>query len=621
MIGIKMKKYLILTLYFFLFATNAFSATHYVAQTAAGTEDGSSYENRMDVVDHNADTYEFSAGDVIYLVDHIWSRVIIPINGTSENRITYRGDYLGHAGLLTANSSYGTIRGEYKNYITIDNLEIKEGNNGIVFINGCTNITVTNCKIYNMSNKGIMTISDTDPKTRNSDIIIGGSAGNGNEVYNIGTDTGGVDITFGTTDGFIASYNKCYGGEADTGIDGIGASISTDGLIEYNELYDHVDATGPEYGEDGIDLKGSEDIIIQYNHIYGNRANGINVNHHYGTNCSNITIRHNSVHDHKMNIRVANVDNNVYVYSNLVYSSNTSYGIGVTTDGNNVQVYGNTIVNCHGDGTSFQLAFGQGTNYIAKNNIFYSDTHNDLVYVANSSNTVMDNNRYYYTGGAARLSWNGSYMSLAEVQVTGQETNGTEGDPGLTNIGIDDLTLASGSACIDNGEDLGATYDDALCPATTDFSTFSPTVNLLDQDLFGAGWEIGAYVFAMHISDASPAQGNTGVSITTDLNWTNPTGTTNIDLLFDKKSEHDPPTTVELNDQNVETWDCGTLDYSIEYAWRIDVNHAGGTETGVVYYFTTTAQANPPTPAGAIIRYQESGVEGLYHKLGIKIGK
>jgi len=102
------------------------------------------------------------------------------------------------------------------------------------------------------------------------------------------------------------------------------------------------------------------------------------------------------------------------------------------------------------------------------------------------------------------------------------------------------------------------------------------------------GWDLAVY-------GVSPGQGDTEVSIIVDLIWTNPGSANHIDLLFDKKADHDPPTTKELDDQNVETWDCGTLVVGTEYAFRIDVNHDGGTETGTVYYFTTAG--GPPAPS------------------------
>jgi len=480
----KVKKVLVLAIVAGMLLAGAVSvdgSVYYVAQSSAGSGDGSSYDNRMNVADHDGST--FSPGDVIYLVDTISSRLTIPSSGIEGegNRIVYRGDYPGHPGILTCNTSYGTIRGIEKDYIVIDGLEIKNGRIAIAFLNGCDYITIKNCVIHDMTSKGIHFSANIAPIVRNSNVVIGGAEGEGNEVYNVGVDTGGVDIGLAHIDNFVASYNKCYGGETDTGIDGITLNYSDGGVIEYNELYDHIKSdyapTG-EYGEDGLDLKGSSNIHIRYNHIYGNRAGGLAVNNSdwMSANCSNIYIYHNLFHDQGVNIVVSDLDENCYIWSNLIYNSTKSHGISCTTTGANMHIYNNTLINNHGnDGTRFAIFTGNGSDYYIKNNIFYSDTHNDLIFKSSSAiNANFDNNRYYYTGGAARLYWDGAYRSLAQVQALGQEANGSEGLPGFSDVSNDDYTLAVSSACIDAGSDLGVDYALGLDPANTDFTTSPP---------------------------------------------------------------------------------------------------------------------------------------------------
>ena len=67
--------------------------TFYVAQTSAGTGDGTSYDNRMSVLSHNAGA--FSPDDVIYVSGTITSTIIPPSSGTSGHPITYDGYYAG----------------------------------------------------------------------------------------------------------------------------------------------------------------------------------------------------------------------------------------------------------------------------------------------------------------------------------------------------------------------------------------------------------------------------------------------------------------------------------------------------------------------------------------------
>lgn len=478
--------------------------TYYVAQTAAGTEDGSSYANRMSVASHNADT--FNAGDVIYLCDTISSQVVIPSSGSTGdgNRITYRGDYASHAAIMTANTSGGSLRATYKDYLIIDGLEIKDGILGIGMINNIDYVTIKNCTIHDMISKGILISEDQDPDQRNSNIIIGGASGDGNEIYNCGIDTGGVDVILSMSDAVIISHNKCYGGNTDTGIEGIHALGCDDVVIEYNDVYDHIKSdTSPstDRGEDGINSKWSTNIIIRYNHVHNNRVAGIAAVDQYGDASSNVWIYGNYVHDHRVGINIPDLENNIYIYNNLIVNTTLGHGISSTAVGSNFYFYGNTIINCHGDGTDYGIFISGGSNYIIKNNIIYSDTHNDMIYRGTCTNATFDNNRYYYTGGAARYYWDGTFYSLAGLQglSPAQETNGSEGNPQFTNVGSDIYTLLSSSPCINEGVNLGSSYDDALDPDNTDFTASPPVVATVLQGDHGTGWEMGAYAYLGHV--------------------------------------------------------------------------------------------------------------------------
>lgn len=480
-------------------------ATHYVAQTAAGDEDGSTYADRMDVVDHNADTFGFAASDDIYLCDAITSQVIIPVSGATGdgNRITYKGDLSGHEGLLTAWSSSGALYGTEKNYIIIDGIEVKNGKNGISFLNSCSNITVKKCLVHDMDTDGAhgITVLSNAAEYINSNVIIGGANGDGNEVYNIGTGTGASDIAVSRASNFLISHNECYGGEVDTGIDGVTVLISDNGIIEYNELYDHQDATGPDYGEGGCGLKGVSNTIVQYNHIYNNRAAGVLFNQQYvgsGALCSNITVRYNYIHHNSTNIRAAYLDDSTWIYGNIIADSTDFHGVQFTPTGSHAWIYNNIFVNNHGStNDKYQLFIGSGNNYYVFNNIFYSDSYERLVW-KNSAASVYEfnNNQYYYTGGDAKFYWHESLIDLDTLQSTyGQEADGQEGDPKFTNVASDIFTLLSTSPCINQGADLGSSYDDALDPDNTDFTTFPPTVETLLQGDHGTAWEMGAYVY------------------------------------------------------------------------------------------------------------------------------
>ncbi|MGA2092466.1 MAG: CotH kinase family protein, partial [Sedimentisphaerales bacterium] len=79
-----------------------------------------------------------------------------------------------------------------------------------------------------------------------------------------------------------------------------------------------------------------------------------------------------------------------------------------------------------------------------------------------------------------------------------------------------------------------------------------------------------------------PANGATGLSVTTDLSWTAGSGATSHDVYFDTVN---PPSFV-LN-QTGTTYDTGTMANGTTYYWRIDEKNPGGTTTGDVWSFTT----------------------------------
>ncbi|MBW2570252.1 MAG: right-handed parallel beta-helix repeat-containing protein [Deltaproteobacteria bacterium] len=317
--------------------------------------------------------------------------------------------------------------------------------------------------------------------------------------YDCGIDTGGHDIGLSNTDNLTVSYNQCYGGGTETGIDGITLNYCDVGVIEYNRIYDHIKSDGTQFGEDAIDTKGSSNIHIRYNVIYGNRAGGIKVNNSDAmkANSSNIHIYHNRIYGNGTNIVVSDVDENVYIWSNVIYGSTGGHGICCTQTGSNIHIYNNTLINNHGaDGDKWAIVLTTGSDYYIKNNIFYSDTHNDLISKGSAATNVnLDYNHYCYTGGAAIVSWNGAKGTLTKLKAFGQEANGQEGDPLFTNVGGHDYTLQVGSPCKDTGTDsLKAIYADGLDPGETEWSTTPCTIKTTNQGVYGS-WEKGAYIY------------------------------------------------------------------------------------------------------------------------------
>jgi len=256
----------------------------------------SSDSNAMSVNDHNSGS--FSPGDTIYLCDTITSEVQVPSSGSAGNVITYRGDYAGHPGKISRQQEVDVsgIFIDGKSYITIHDLEIENCNVGIYSRESAHHITIKRCKIHDMLNQGIyfgyLATEYGGTGIGCNNVIVGGSQGDGNDIYNIGCGTAGTDVMILSTHDFVISYNHLYatpemaqGLLTDRGIDGIvleGGSYN--GLIEYNEINghndDYWDDPRPGYdedwnkglGEDGIDIKeDNHDVVVRYNHIYDHK--------------------------------------------------------------------------------------------------------------------------------------------------------------------------------------------------------------------------------------------------------------------------------------------------------------------------------------------------------------
>lgn len=505
----------------------AWGATYYVAESAAGSGDGSSYANRMSVAMHNVSS--FDAGDTVYLCDTITSQVVVLSSGSFGAVITYRGDYAGHGGMINTNNE-SAIKITGKNYVSVTDLEITALWDGIVVYGGCDNVSVKRCIIHDTISHGV-NVTDTELGANPcSNIVIGGSADDANQMYDLGCGTAGADINICWVNGFTVSYNHLYatksaGLPTDRGIDGIHMIGSTNGLIEYNTIHDHNDnyfddPIGGEdehwrkgCGEDGIDIKeGTHDVVIRCNHIY---------NHKYQTGVTvqsgsyDISIFGNSLHDNKWaGVMVKDSSSkdfytkDVHIWANLIYD-NLQCGILIhhhRVPVVNVGVYNNVIAT-NGDPT---YTFGNtsltglkicgGSMHLVKNNIFYKNRPHETdyrqAYLPVAGSTTLDCNMYYWPGhpGKEIFRWGGSNITLDKLKDLGQEANGSEGDPGFTDAASHIYTLTSLSANRNTGVDLGSAYRKALDPISIDWSTIPPSAVSISQPECSRS-EKGAYVY------------------------------------------------------------------------------------------------------------------------------
>lgn len=501
-----------------------YTEMHFVTENGGDPQDGRTLETAWSVGDFNSlgnwDTTvaadgHIGPGDLVRFSGTITTQIVVQGSGVDGEYITLNGE----DSVLTGQHSDGQINIEdNKDYIIVDGFECDgTGNNGTIgiqIVNDCDYIHIVNCEIHDITSEngrkctGIY--ANAQPRSRrNSNITVGGNPESGNLLYNIGVDTGDGDTIMAHTDHIIFSYNVSRGAEdRSSGIDGITLLGCDSCLIENNSLHGHQENLSQDgvsdFGEDGIDLKGSTNVIVRYNYLANNRSIGVNVNlaDSIGAICSDVVIHGNWIEGNGTNVRVNDLNQNVYIFSNLIRDSETHQGISCSATGIGYRITNNTIVNCHGDGSRFGIVTSNGSDYLIENNILTSDTHNDLMLLSGSDLSI-SNNHYFYTDGEARIGLYGSYKSVLTI-----DPQGTTGEWPFVEGDGNDYRLLATTLCRNSGvpteggppplEIQGVThqpsYAEALHPESNFFAE-PPSVVTGSQEDFGAGWERGAFLY------------------------------------------------------------------------------------------------------------------------------
>jgi len=487
-------------------------------------------------------------------------------------------------------------------------------------------------------------------------------------LMNIGEDdcssARGAIRCFGIDD-FIIRRNHIYN-ESDVtlcvnGQDGIVILTCDRVLIEYNSIY-HM-------SENCIDNKDDVDvaygpIIIRFNYFGDTLESAVSlsdINGNHGYVYGNLFdgTKGGGIKTNALYIFTGYED--VYVWGNVVQDADKGgiamYNQDAARPVDNGHFYNNTVVHNRIVSTSIEhggieLRDRTSGTYHVKNNIMVdnaiNDSDYDQLYTGASAGdyTTADYNLYWTTANAPKINWNHSDVYTLTDPVSGTTFYSTTGqgehsrvvDPLFTDYapaGNRDFRLTSSSPAIGIGVDVsecfGITiqgevkticYEDLLNPNTTDFSTIPPTVYTAKATTYG--WPMGAWLYQgelLKITSANPANEAVDVPITRDMTWSNPESAVTVDIYFDEDEVSCPPETPTkvVDDGDVETYDPGTMGYEKLCCWRVDVNHAGGTETGDDYEFTTT-DGPPITPAnltGAV--YHLGGAKIYYHSAGVSI--
>ena len=265
----------------------------------------------------------------------------------------------------------------------------------------------------------------------------------------------------------------------------------------------------------------ADSSIIEYNLINDcwdgvSYIPSVQIGHGAGINVqsSNALVAYNYVTLAYQGMQDLSATNDTAIYNVFANSLLTGIGHGAGTAGSPLRAYGNTIIHnpifVSGHGL---VAQGSGDGFIAENNICYeaftgANTNVECMAIDSTSYTVTVNNNLYYiipggTGSIGELlttqytplsAWK---TALAGTSFTGKDANSISADPLFTNYAGADYSIKASSPAANAGINLGSTYQMAICPG----STWPNNVTLCNQNSYGTGWEIGAFV-------AVPSSGN-----------------------------------------------------------------------------------------------------------------
>jgi len=263
-------------------------------------------------------------------------------------------------------------------------------------------------------------------------------------------------------------------------------------VVEECKVYDNGPVADGGLGQgvgiwyDGVNNDSSNRGKIRRNRVYGNTSVGIFTEHTDYTD-----VHHNVLYDNctaawtgQLTIKAGEGTSDLHSNYNRYYN-NVAYG------SNAIGALHQSIgsVNC------------DTSNNEWKNNIISGSATYEIYCTEGGANDGIEGSGNVWSNnclGAEASSfvrWDSSNCATYDAWETlyGGTTNSIEADPQFMDAASDKLYLKSSSPCVDAGADLGATYDDALDPHCGELA-WPDSVLTLDQDSWGSGWEVGAYV-------------------------------------------------------------------------------------------------------------------------------
>ena len=373
----------------------------------------------------------------------------------------------------------GLIAVVNKNYITIDGLDIQKSNWIGVYLRTTSHVTVQNSSFeYNYWNA----ISE-DEQAGGADAWLFPNSDNVNILSN----------TFANNGQSRLATNHAQEGVA---VQGLGWQTC---LIDRNIVDTNL-------GEGLVVMGGATNCTMSNNHVTNNKFASIYVlSGPRGGDVTNSTVQYNLV-ENVPNSTPAYVIapeggfgdniNGVNFSYNVANCNNTSAfyalrfgGSGGTGVWENVKVYNNTLACPYGIDIVTNGPSGPGNDF--ENNILASTNFQTFLTSDTASSNYTIGYEDIFSPTSASIKWLGTSYTLANFVVAFPTffTHSVQADPKFTNAA--DLSLQAGSPAINSGLNLGSAYQLGLNPA----SSWPSAISTVNQNSYGSGWEMGAFVF------------------------------------------------------------------------------------------------------------------------------
>lgn len=610
-IQIPMRKFIFLTLIFFICSDNAYPACDTTAATIAQL---------------NTDIAAASPGDTVCLQDGTYNNsdeIDIPaaVDGTEADPIILQPETVGGATLSGNPAGYGVmdVDGDWwviQNFKFIDISETGSVSTYGIIVDGA-NVRVTNNYFNGFGNSSAVANIDWAVRYGKNTTIDGGrvdyntfinntamcvyiqAADGGPTAINIQIDHNYFNESSSLDSDQCSTMQIGTGGSANEGVDhytiveyniienwtGDGEGISN--KSSSNTYRHNVFKTSGGKEGNGLVLRGGDDCLIDSNYFFDVSRYNLRV-HGEG---------------HK-------IINN--------YFENPGYGAIVLAQGSSsyasvvdILIANNTIVDFSVRGIYIGW-WGSNTgdepeNLTFKNNLIDSAA-GTLVYDRGHTGTFTWTTNLHYNQGSA------TYWANSDGGGSEPGSGITHADPDLTQ-GTYIKRLQAGSAnAIESGTTDGSIADDidseARDGSTPDIGcdeyNTPVTAMPIQAGQVGVSWE------RLYITNALPVNNDTGVNIEVEPSWINPFVENTNDGYFKVGA---CPTaggdSVWSNQTHKTSYDPGTLAEATTHCWRVDIDHDGGTETGTDYEFTTSG-VPPPDPAGLDVVYLKDGGEMVY---------